>query len=337
MQTRTAVRIAASLFLIDLLITAFGLGLVVLNRQTELGPGDSSVVSDAVLLLAFLPFAVVGALIISRQPRNLIGWIFMITAIGMAISLTGFEYAVYALLTNPNSLPGGELAIRVSEWGFGLPFLAYMFLFLLFPTGRLPSRRWLPVALLAVLAIAALQASEFTPTIPFEFARVLSVLALCATAAAPVIRYRSSGSAERQQIKWFTFAAVPASAVLIGPLFFNPAGMYLAVLFLATVAVAVGAWIAIFRYRLYDIDVILNKTLVYGFLAAFITRGLRTRGGRSRSHDRSHGRTVARGDRDRRGGLPAGPGPRPTLRQPDRVRGAGDPVRGALEVLPPSG
>jgi signal transduction histidine kinase len=271
-QTRTAVRIGVSLLLIDLLITAFGLCLVVLNRRTELGPGSSSVVSDAVQLLALVPFAVVGALIVSRQPRNRIGGIFLTTGLGMAVSTTAFDYAVYAVLTNPNSLPGGEWGLRVSEWGFGLPFLAYIFLFLLFPTGYLPSRRWLPVASLAVLAIAALEASEFAPTaIPFELARALTVLALCASAVAPVIRFRRSGSEERQQIRWFTFAAVPAVAVSIGPLFFNPSGLYLPVYFLATVGVAVGAWIAIFKYRLYDIDVILNKTLVYGFLAAFIT------------------------------------------------------------------
>jgi signal transduction histidine kinase len=271
-QTRTAVRVAASLCLTDLLITAFGLCLVVLNRRTEVGPGSSSVVSDAVQLLAFVPFAVVGALIISRQPRNRIGAIFLITALGIAISTTAFEYAVYAILTNPNSLPGGEWGLRVSEWGFGLPSLAYLFLFLLFPTGSLPSRRWLPGAFLAVLAVASLQASEFAPTvISFELARALTVLALCASAAAPVIRFRHSGSEERQQIKWFTFAAVPAAAVLVGPLFFNPSGLYLPVAFLATAGVAVGAGIAIFKYRLYDIDVILNKTLVYGFLAAFIT------------------------------------------------------------------
>jgi signal transduction histidine kinase len=263
---------AVSLLLIDLLITAFGVCLVVLNRRTELGPGPSSVVSDAVLLLSFVPFAVVGALIISRQPRNRIGGIFLITALGMAVSTSAFDYAVYALLTNPNSLPGGEWGIRVSEGGFGLPFLAYIFLFLLFPTGHLPSRRWLPVVWLAVLAVAALEVSEFAPTaIPFELARALTVLALCASAAAPVIRFRRSGIEERQQIKWFTFAAVPAVAVLMGPLFFNPSGLFLLVGFLATAAVAVGTGIAIFRYRLYDIDVLLNKTLVYGFLAAFIT------------------------------------------------------------------
>ena len=271
MRDRTAVWIAVSLFVIDLIITAFGLWLVVLNLHTALGPGDSSVVSDVFVLLSFTPFAAVGALIISRRPRNSIGWIFMITALGMAISTTAFEYAVYAVLTNPNSLPGGELALRVSEWGFGLPFLAYTFLFLLFPTGHLPSHRWIPIAAFAVLAVATLMASEFTTAIPFELARTLNVLALSASGAAVVVRFRRAGSEERQQIKWFTFAAVPAVAVLIGPLFFNPTGLYLWVALFVTAGVAVGAGIAIMRYRLYDIDVILNRTLVYGSLAMFIS------------------------------------------------------------------
>ncbi len=269
--SRTAAAIAVALLVLDLLITASGLWLVALNLHTDLGEGPSSVVSDAVQLLSFTPFAAVGALIIARRPRNSIGWIFMITALGMAITTTAFDYAVYAVLTNPGSLPGGEWAIHVADGGGALPFLAYMFLFLLFPTGHLPSRRWLPVAALAVLAVAALTVSQFSTAIPFEVARALCVLAICASGAAVIARFRHARSEERQQIKWFTFAAVPAVAVLIGPLFFNPAGLYLLVGFLATVAVAAAAWIAIIKYRLYDIDVILNKTLVYGFLAAFIT------------------------------------------------------------------
>jgi hypothetical protein len=266
MQKRTAVHVAVFLLLIDLLITTLGLWLEVLNRETDLGPGSSSSLSDVVQLLAFVPFAVVGAMIILRQPKNRIGWIFLITALAMAISLTAFQYAVYALLTNPNSLPEGEWGIQVSGWGGQLPFLAYMFLFLLFPTGYLPSRRWLPVASLAVLATASLTASDVAPTlIPFELARVLAVLALCASAAAPVIRFRSSGSEERQQVKWFAFAAMPAVAVLIGPLFFNPSGLYLPVGFLATVGVAVGTGIAIFRYRLFDAGVSVLRDL--GFRA----------------------------------------------------------------------
>jgi hypothetical protein len=253
MPNRAAVRIAVSSLVLDLLVTASGLFLVALSWRTDLGPGPSSVVSDGVQLLAFIPFAIVGALIVSRQPRNPIGGIFLITALGMAVSLTAFEYAVYAILTNPNSLPGGEWGLRVSEWGFGLPFLAYIFLFLLFPTGRLPSRRWLPVALLAVVAVASLETSEFAPTVvPFDLARALTVLAVWAAATAPIIRFRRAGREERQQIKWFTIAAVPAVAALIGPLFFNPSGIVLPILFLATVGVALATGVAILRYRLFD-------------------------------------------------------------------------------------
>jgi hypothetical protein len=253
MQHRTAVRVAVSLFAIDALVTAGGLFLVGLNRQTELGPGPSSVVSDGVQLLAFVPFAVVGALIVSRQPRNPIGGIFMVTALGMAVSTTAFEYAIYAILTDPGSLPGGAWGIRVSEWGFGLPFLAYVFLFLLFPSGRLPSRRWLPAASVTVLAVVSLEASEFAPgVVPFDLARALTVGALCAAATAPIFRFRRAASGERRQIRWFTVAAVPAVAALIAPLFVNPSGLYLPILFLATVGVAVATGVAIFRYRLFD-------------------------------------------------------------------------------------
>ena len=140
MQHRAAVRIAVTVIAVDVVITAIGLLLVVANRATDLGPGPSSVISDAVQLLAFVPFAVVGGLIVARQPANPIGAIFVVTALGIAISVVAFEYAVYAILSHPGSLPGGELAVRISQWGFALPLLAYGFLFLLFPTGRLPSR-----------------------------------------------------------------------------------------------------------------------------------------------------------------------------------------------------
>jgi len=253
MQRRTAVRVAIAVIVIDVAITAFGLLLVSLNRGTDLGPGPSSVISDAVQLLAFVPFAIVGGLILSRQPSNLIGVIFLITALGMAISVVAFEYAVYTFLTNPGSLPGGEVAVRISQWGFALPVLAYTFLFLLFPTGHLPSRRWLPVAAFAVLAIVSLQVSEIAPgVVRFEVARVMTVIALVASAAAPIVRYRRAATHERRRIKWFTIAAVPAAAALIAPLFVNPAGLYLVVFFVATVGVAVATGVAIFRYRLFD-------------------------------------------------------------------------------------
>src|SRR5919197_1344042 len=127
MHARTA-RWSAWLILgLDLLVTVVGLTLVVLKRRTPLPPGVSSVLSDAALIVAFLPYAVIGTLIISRQPENRIGSLFLVSGLGIVVGMTAFEYAVYAGLTNGGSLPGVEWGIRVSQWLALVPFVAIMF------------------------------------------------------------------------------------------------------------------------------------------------------------------------------------------------------------------
>jgi signal transduction histidine kinase len=272
MHTRTARVIAWLILGIALLVTSVGLWLVALNFRTPLPPGVSSVLSDAALILAFLPSAVVGALIVSRQPANRIGWLFLVSGLLMGVGLTAFEYAIYGDLTNPGSLPGTSWALRTSRWVSFIPFLTYAFLFLLFPDGHLPSRGWRPVAILTVLSIGWLESNAIAPdVIPLWPARELTVVAMLLCASAPVVRYRRSESDERHQIKWFALAALPAVALLLPGLFINlPDGGFVPFV-LVTGAVPVAAAIGIFKYRLYDIDVIIDKTLVYGGLATFIT------------------------------------------------------------------
>ncbi|HEY7400505.1 MAG TPA: histidine kinase, partial [Actinomycetota bacterium] len=272
MTVRTARRIAWLLLGLDLFLTAAGIALVVLNLDTELPPGPSSVLSDAAILLAFLPFGLVGALIFSRQPGNPIGSIFLVTGIGMAIGITSFEYVIYADLTNPGSLRGVDWALRVSLWLSVVPLAAYLLLFLLFPDGHLPSRRWLAVAGLALVSMTWLEANNVAPeTIPFEPARALATAAMVLCAAAPLFRYRVAGAEEREQIRWFAFAALPAVAFLGGQLYINPTDLYLVPALLTTAAVPFATAVAIFRHRLYDIDLIVNRALVYGGLAAFVS------------------------------------------------------------------
>jgi signal transduction histidine kinase len=272
MHTRTARVIAWSTLGITLLVATIGLWLVVMNRRTPLPPGVSSVLSDAALILAFVPYAVVGALVVARQPANRIGWLFLVSGLLMSIGLTAFEYAIYGDLTNPGSLPGTSWALRTSQWISFIPFLMYAFLFLLFPDGHLPSRRWRPVALLAALSIGWLEANAIAPgVIPLFPARELTVVAMLLCASAPLVRYRRSESDERHQIKWFAFAALPATALLLPGLFVNLPDAGFVPFVIVTTAVPVAAAIGIFKYRLYEIDVIIDKTLVYGGLAAFIT------------------------------------------------------------------
>jgi signal transduction histidine kinase len=256
---------------LDLVVTALGLLLVVANRHTPLPPGVSSVVSDAALLTAFLPYATIGALIVSRRPGNRIGLLFLASGLGISVAVTAFEYAIYADLTNPGSLPGALWGVRINEWLALIPFVAFAFLFLVFPDGHLPSRRWQPVALFALLSMGWLELNSIVPTVPLDPARAFALVAMLLCATAPVVRYGHSGSEEQQQIKWFAFAAFPAAALLVPGLFFNPSGLYFVPFVIVMAAVPFAAAIAIFRYRLYDIDFIISKTLVYGGLAGFVT------------------------------------------------------------------
>jgi len=231
-------------------------------------------------------YSVVGALIASLRPRNPLGWIFL--AVGF---FQGFEpfaetYAKYALITNPgSSLPDGPLMswLYYYTWVPGLS-LAITFVPLLFPDGGLPSRRWRPVAWLctaplAIFVVLQIYLWPYRGRIPphklggliGDLSDLLGPLFLvCGLAcmSSLMFRYRRAAGRERQQIKWFASAAAGflTAVVASGYLPFGPI-IYLPVV-LAAPLVPVAVGIAILRYRLYDIDVIINRTLVYGSLTA---------------------------------------------------------------------
>ena len=251
---------------------------------------------DALFWALSLVYVTVGALVASRRPENPIGWIFCGTGL-IANSFQGFaqNYADYALGVGYSSLRGGEYMAWLSDW-IGPPnaTLATVLLLLLFPGGRLPSRRWWIVVWMAVSGSAMLAvwvALEDGPlgTHPSvvnpvgiggavgdlvkTLGRVGLFLALASVFLAAVslfIRLIRARGEERQQLKWFAFAAammiggfstafLPSSSYLL-----NEIGWFLGFLGFFLFPVAVG--IAILRYRLYDIDVIINRTLVYGAL-----------------------------------------------------------------------
>jgi hypothetical protein len=185
------------------------------------------------LALAFTAFMVVGAVIVAHRPGNALGWIFSAIGLLSSVGVLTMEYAEYAYLTNPGSLPGAAVAAWFSWWW--LPILGLIFVFtpLLFPTGRLPSPRWRPVAVVGGLAIAAVTLlGAVRPTLKLQNEEVylpnpvglagapdpengalgavlLGVLAACmaASVVSVVLRFRRSEGVERQQLKWFTSAA----------------------------------------------------------------------------------------------------------------------------------
>jgi hypothetical protein len=266
--------------------------LVSIAAGAALGP-----TSGIVFLIAVVAFATVGVLIVSVRPRNAIGWLFLGTAVLWASGTFATDYAVY-VYSGGHESPWATAAAWYGEW-YWLPALSLVGIFnaFLFPTGRLPTRRWRPVFVLAVLAIAAftivaaLDASlepndEVKVSNPLGISSLgdveegvlggllgssLSGLALIAMVSL-VLRFRRSRGEERQQIKWFAYAGV---LLVLG---------WFALIFLEELAGGLGdsgyavlmslppiaAGIAVLRYRLYDIDVVINRTLVYGSVTALL-------------------------------------------------------------------
>jgi hypothetical protein len=248
-----------------------------------------------VLLLGFSAFMVVGALIVAHRPSNAIGWIF--TAIGLlaATALPAGEYTTYVYWTRSGSLPAAILvawALLGGTWYLTMA-LALVFTPLLFPTGHLLSPRWRPVAWLAGAATAAFTVlATLEPNLArapgrvianpigvawladLEESRVgvallslLGVLMLVGFGAL-VVRFRRSRGDERQQLKWITYAGGLLPLAVLAYLLPEVVGTVVFAVPLVFLPVAVG--IAILRYRLYDIDRLINRTLVYGLLTAML-------------------------------------------------------------------
>jgi hypothetical protein len=249
-----------------------------------------------------MSFATVGALISSRQPRNLIGWIFCVLGILGPFGTASEEYALYALVTKPGSLPGGEVMVWLAAWFAGpIIFAMVAFVLLLFPDGRLLSRRWRPVVWVNLLAILLLFAWNFEPgqienigllkvANPFGVTGAYALLntlgtiglflvlaATIAGAISLVVRFRRSKGDERQQIKWFVLAGgIFCAAFAVAPVLWTVPLSHrtewiwptLFLLSFGTIPVATG--IAILKYRLYEIDLLINRTLVYGSLTAIL-------------------------------------------------------------------
>ena len=245
-----------------------------------------------------MAFVTVGALVVSRRPENLVGWLLL--AIGFEVVLGSFVagYAEYALLVRSGSLPGGIAAAWLAEWLLVPVFHLLALLLLLFPDGRLPSRRWRPfVWLVVITALAAVFARAFSPG-PLEafpstpnplgiealggllpvvertWEVVGLILVVVVATASLFVRVRRASGVERQQVKWLLYAATLLSVaglltLIIEPIGTGWVGLVLITLGFLSVPVAIG--IAILRYHLYDIDIIINRSLVYVSLTAILS------------------------------------------------------------------
>jgi hypothetical protein len=264
--------------------------------QHSAGLPDEQPVEGAVLQVGFGAFAVVGALVVSKRPTNLIGWIMASIALMVGVFHAGDAYAAYVMTIRAHPDALAIVGAWIGSWyWFLLLALVLIYLPLLFPDGRLPSRRWLPVAVLpglATLGVVVLGALADTLLMneapgreidnpigieglaPVEDLPIFGVLTalllvgIVGAVASVVVRFRRSQGVERQQMKWFLYAAALLLLFPVGgPLPQIVESVVFAVVLLA-LPTAVG--IAVLRYRLYEIDLVINRTLVYGPLTAML-------------------------------------------------------------------
>jgi len=294
-------------FLTAMIVVNVPLSLVDEPATAQTWGGGGGLVEDIAFAVVVVSFPLTGLLILRRQPRNTIGWILQGIGFVWGLGALADSYASYGLLHNPGSLPGPDVAAALSE-GIWAPAVGLMgtFLILLYPDGHLPSPRWRPVAWLsAVTMLVVFLAVDLGPGQLEESAvptmanplgvesaeRVLFVvltifvplLAVCivACAVALVRRFRHSHGIERLQLKWLTTGgAVVAFLYLVSILVsLVPAVSsgdqerdWIVVLQgvseLSFILLPLAIGLAVLRYRLYDVDVVINRALVYGALTA---------------------------------------------------------------------
>jgi hypothetical protein len=244
--------------------------------------------SDVFADVVNMAIPVTGFVLASRRPRNPIGWLAL--AAGLTLGLRSFadQYEQRALVAAPGSLPAGPLALWVSTWIWPISLAMVAFLFLLFPTGRLRSRRWRPAAWF-VGAVFALSTAALMAGATREWAHpfasfqqlvnppVLAAMVICLLAAlvvsgsAIVVRFARSAGEERLQLKWFAAAAVLVVATFIALILTNSNSVAAAILNnLALLCLDVAIAIAVLKYRLYDIDRVISRTLAYAIVTGLL-------------------------------------------------------------------
>lgn len=289
MSHHTASRLSWVVFTLTLALAGLGCVLLLLNR------GSTDYFDE--YILGFLPFSLVGAVVASRRSYNPIGWLLSVVGLSGAAWFCTLGYVVYTLVTRPGALPGAAWLAWSGIFWVSAAWIALLYALLLFPTGHLPSPRWRFLAwsfggfvgaalLFEVLrpgAIAAMPVPVTNPTgvegavgairIFDTILPVISFPLLLGMLASVFVRFHGARGDERQQLKWLAFiASILATSVVLGLLdtllLDGQLGRTyldaLAILGVGAIPVAVG--VAVLKYRLYDIDLIIRRTLTYAAL-----------------------------------------------------------------------
>jgi hypothetical protein len=294
MSRRAAARLAWALWASSLAVAAAAVVFMALNHfDLDKLAADGAYLNDVLIAVTF---PTVGALIASRRPDNTVGWIFCATGLLVAGIAFAGAYAVYVLKTNPGALPAGEVLAWYQSWAWIPAFgLIVTFLVFLFPDGRPPRWGWRWVGWLAgvglVLATAVL---ALTPgdllteegvrgvenpvgiagaggalTVVGVTGGVAVLASMVASVVSLIRRLRRSRGEERLQLKWVAYAAAVMAVLLIAGIN-QPSGVVLGVVQAVVIGpgLALAAGVAILKHRLYDIDVVIRRTLIYTGLTA---------------------------------------------------------------------
>jgi two-component system, NarL family, sensor kinase len=304
-MARIAKPLAWTLWLFTLAFIAAGIVLAILNRATL---SADPITLYSILILSALSFATVGALIARRHPRNAIGWLFCAIGLFFGGVVLSEEYAIHGLAVAPGSLPAADLVGYATVWLFPIGPALIPLVFLLFPSGRAKSQAWGAVVWVAViLLMLTLLAAVFNPATTtgtndrflrngFTIENPLgvesmgaltgAVLAVCAvgllaiglaSVVALFLRLRTTRGEERQQLRWLAYTGVAGVCLLpLFPLAFAFGDnevigsiFWIGITLIICLGIPLASGIAIMRYRLYDLDIVVKKTVVFGALLGF--------------------------------------------------------------------
>jgi hypothetical protein len=338
MKGRATGGVAGALWVCSLVLAAVAIWLA------AVGPSTTPLAEDLLFVIEVLAFTTAGALVAARRPANPIGWLLLAEGLVWELVASLDAYVRDAMIARSGALPGGTVAAWVGNWVWVPAFTIQAAFFLLFPDGRVPGSRWRVVLWLAAIgAVLVLAARVFMPGPLAEAPAIVNPvglrgngglwraaegvgsplvgLAVIAAVASLVVRFRRVSGMQRQQLKLLALAGVVTAAGSELADVLERTGLVRHAdtgnLFLASLAgIPIGAAIAVLRHRLYDIDRLLNRTLVYALLTALL--GSVYAGGAPRPWAgvrRVEGRAVELGGRryhlGRGGAVPVGPPPRP--------------------------
>jgi hypothetical protein len=296
MSTRTAARLVAVGLAFETAMLSAGATFFVLNRGTG---RTNSIFSFADLFQSVAPsiaFLAAGAVLAARRSTNPLGWLCLVLGLLASLAWSVTQYAGYAVLTHPGSLPGGVGIVVATQGGFTVLVLLLVLIVCLFPDGRLLSRRWRVVPATTAAALVALYGVTLTgpASSPFEdvhnpwrvtgspIVAVVLIVALLAALggaigafAGIVLRFHRARGDERAQVKWLALVASTLPVCLIAHTvadWLDP-GLDATIEFVfstCVLAIPIAIGVAVLKYRLYEIDRVISRTLVYGALSLIL-------------------------------------------------------------------